>query len=91
MKEKLESIAESLLERLPGFTLEHVGEIFRTGNHFLRFHLKGRGLRVEITLIALEDFPAEAIVSRLAQWEPPSEGNAAVRVYSDRIEEIPWD
>ena len=89
-KEKLESIAASLLKRFPGSTLELVDEIFDTGNRFLRFREKGRGLRVEITRIALEDLPADAIVSRLAKWHP-SHGDAAVRVYSDRIEEVPWD
>ncbi len=91
MNEKLEAIEASLVKRFPGFTLEHVGEIFDTGNRFLRFHGKGQGLRVEITRIALEDLPADAIVSRLEQWEPASKGSAAVRLYSDRIEEIPWD
>ena len=71
IQQKMNLIANHLQDRLPEFTLEHLGDIFDTGNHFVRFYRTGQGVRVEFTRVVLEDCSAYDIIERLRSWTPP--------------------
>jgi len=90
-RKTIDALRSYLTERFSEFALEHEDEHFDTGNYYFRFYRKGQGLRVEFTRIAVEDQSPSEILRKLEVWSPPSTGNVAVCVYTDRIESVPWD
>ena len=91
-KERLDAIGAALLTGiLSRFSLEYIGDDFPTRNRYLRFHRKGQSLRVEITEDALDQQSADTIAGRLeSEWQPHSDEDDAVLVYTDRIEKVSY-
>jgi hypothetical protein len=90
-RDKLDALEKHLKKKLRKWKLAR-GQDGLTGNYYFRFKDEKRRLRAEFREIVIEGESSDSIVQRLkTTWPPSGKEDVAIRVYSDTIEQVPWD